>query len=163
MKARIAAVAVTAFLISGCERENRQFKTTPPAPEAGVQVEYEENAYAVSQGKRLYRWFNCNGCHSTGGGGGMGPALMDAEWRYGHEPEAVFITIVKGRPNGMPAFEGKIPEEQVWQLVAYVRSMSGQLRSDVAPSRSDGLQAGEPENRRERERAETKGPPPRGK
>ena len=39
----------------------------------------------------------------------------------------------------MPSFGGRIPDDQVWQLVAYVRSMSGQLRKDVAPSRSDEL------------------------
>jgi cytochrome c oxidase cbb3-type subunit III len=50
----------------------------------------------------------------------------------------------------MPSFGGHIPEDQVWQIVAYVRSMSGQLRKDVAPSRSDSLYAGPPENARMR-------------
>jgi len=118
----------------------------PPAPSSPV----EENAYAVSQGKRLFRWYNCNGCHASGGGG-MGPALMDDRWRYGHEPAQIVATILQGRPNGMPSFAGRISDEQVWQIAAYVRSMSGQLRSDVAPSRSDSLSAGEPEQRRERE------------
>ncbi len=63
----------------------------------------------------------------------MGAALMDDKWIYGHEPHAIYATIVEGRPNGMPAFGGRIPDDQVWQLVAYVRSMSGQLRKDVAP------------------------------
>jgi cytochrome c oxidase cbb3-type subunit 3 len=51
----------------------------------------------------------------------------------------------------MPAFGQHVPEDQIWQLVAYVRSMSGQLSGSVAPNRSDTLQAGEPENRREKE------------
>ena len=55
----------------------------------------------------------------------MGPPLMDDEWIYGSEPENIFATIVEGRPNGMPSFRGRIPDYQVWQLVAYVRSMSG--------------------------------------
>jgi cytochrome c oxidase cbb3-type subunit 3 len=76
----------------------------PPRPSP-----YDENAYAVSQGKRLYRWYNCNGCHA-GGGGGIGPALMDAEWRYGGDPAQVFASIVQGRPNGMPSFGGHIPK-----------------------------------------------------
>jgi cytochrome c oxidase cbb3-type subunit 3 len=118
----------------------------PPAPSTPI----EENAYAVSQGKRLYRWYNCNGCHA-GGGGGIGPALMDERWRYGHEPAQIVATILQGRPNGMPSFAGRIPDEQAWQIAAYVRSMSGLLRSDVAPSRSDALSAGEPEQRREPE------------
>jgi len=110
----------------------------------------EDNAYEVAQGKRLYRWFNCNGCHGAGGGG-MGPPLMDDRWRYGHEASQIVATVMQGRPNGMPAFAGRISEQQAWQLAAYVRSMSGQLRADVAPSRSDSLSSGPPEARRDRE------------
>lgn len=114
----------------------------------GIANRFEENAYAVSQGKRLFRWYNCNGCHANGGGG-MGPPLMDDKWRYGAEPAQIVATILQGRPNGMPAFAGRIPEDQVWQIAAYVRSMSGQLRTDVAPSRSDSLSSGPPELRRD--------------
>jgi len=118
------------------------------APPAGrVDHPYEENAYAVSQGKRLFRWYNCSGCHGNGGGN-MGPPLMDDKWIYGSAPQQIVDTILHGRPNGMPAFAGRIPEDQVWQIAAYVRSMSGQLRFDVEPSRSDSLSAGEPEQRR---------------
>jgi cytochrome c oxidase cbb3-type subunit 3 len=52
----------------------------------------------------------------------------------------------------MPAFGGRIPEDQLWQIVAYVRSLSGQLRKDVAPSRSDGMAGAPPENVRDEER-----------
>ncbi|HUP30798.1 MAG TPA: cytochrome c, partial [Usitatibacter sp.] len=96
------------------------------------------NAYELSQGKRLFRWYNCSGCHSAGGGG-MGPALMDEKWLYGPAPEQVYATIMEGRPNGMPSFRGRIPEEQAWQLVAYVRSMSGLAPKSARPSRSDAL------------------------
>ena len=112
---------------------------------------YEANAYAVSQGQRWFHWYNCNGCHGAGGGG-MGPPLMDAKWLYGGAPPEVAASIVQGRPNGMPAFAGRIPDDQVWQLVAYVRSMSGQVREDVAPTRSDSLSSGaKPISRREKE------------
>ena len=69
----------------------------------------------------------------------MGPPLMDDEWLYGSEPVDIFNTIVQGRPNGMPAFGNKIVPDQVWQIVAYVRSMSGLLRKDVAPGRMDDM------------------------
>src|SRR3954470_22513234 len=155
----------------GCEREARRF-TTPannqtPTEQAGRvgtlqpatplegQVRaplrndspYDENAYAVNQGKRLFRWYNCNGCHSMGGGG-IGPPLMDEQWKYGSEPASIFTSIMQGRPEGMPSFGGHIPEDQVWQIVAYVRSMGGQLRKDVAPSRADPSSPGNPENAR---------------
>jgi len=77
----------------------------------------------------------------------MGPALMDDMWIYGAEPANVFASIVEGRPNGMPSFGRRIPESQVWQLVAYVRSMSGLVPSDVATSRDDRMQTKTPENR----------------
>jgi cytochrome c oxidase cbb3-type subunit 3 len=168
---RVFAIVLVAFALSACEREARRFdvqaKNQTPTEEASRQSgnqpalplqgkvraalrdksPYEENAYAVNQGKRLYRWYNCNGCHSMGGGG-IGPALMDGQWKYGGDPASVFNTIMQGRPEGMPSFGGHIPEDQVWQIVAYVRSMSGQLRKDVAPSRGDTIYPGNPENAR---------------
>lgn len=103
---------------------------TAPPP-SGSHRRYEVNAYHVSEGKRLYTWFNCNGCHAMGGGG-IAPPLMDETWIYGSEPENIYATIVEGRPNGMPSFRGKIPDQQVWQPVAYVRSLSGQVPKDAA-------------------------------
>jgi cytochrome c oxidase cbb3-type subunit III len=84
---------------------------------------YYDNAQAVQAGKLLFGAYNCSGCHSNGGGG-MGPSLMDDEWIYGDRLEQIHATIVEGRPNGMPSWGGKIPDQQIWQLAAYVRSMS---------------------------------------
>ena len=118
-------------------------------PPAGVS-RYEDNAYAVAEGKRLYNAWNCVGCHAQGGGA-IGPALMDSTWIYGSRPEQIYSDIVQGRPNGMPSFGGKIPDYQVWELAAYVRSMSGLLPSDVAPSRSDTMAVAKAEQARQKE------------
>ena len=157
----LQAGAIVVLMLPACEREERRFnpppsatpgaarRVTPLQPGPPVQTigvpspsssrgPYEENAYGVAQGKTLYNQFNCAGCHSQGGGG-MGPPLMDDTWLYGSAPENIFQTIVQGRPNGMPAFGNKIVSDQVWQIVAYVRSMSGLLRKDVAPGRSDDM------------------------
>jgi cytochrome c oxidase cbb3-type subunit 3 len=116
-----------------------QLQPGPPTRSASVSGPYEGNAYGVSQGKTLYNQFNCSGCHFQGGGG-IGPPLMDADWIYGSDPQNIYETISEGRPNGMPAFGGKIAPDQIWQIVAYVRSMSGLLRKDVAPGRNDDMQ-----------------------
>jgi cytochrome c oxidase cbb3-type subunit 3 len=161
MKRLLLPLLAVAALAAGCYREERPVSAPPAAAgvsdhstaaQAALPVtnRYEENAYAVSQGKSLYRAYNCNGCHA-GGGGNIGPALMDDKWRYGSDPANIFASIAAGRPNGMPAFGKHVPEDQIWQLVAYVRSMSGQLRSDVAPTRSDSLQVSESESRRKKE------------
>jgi cytochrome c oxidase cbb3-type subunit 3 len=153
----LLAAALLAAALSACQREDRRFRTWPPAASAlpvvrqsplqpgpttrdlAVRNEYEDNAWAVSEGKRLYNQFNCSGCHFQGGGG-IGPPLMDSQWIYGSQPENIFATIVEGRPNGMPSFRGKLGNDQVWKLVAYVRSMSGLLAKDVASGRNDDMQ-----------------------
>jgi cytochrome c oxidase cbb3-type subunit 3 len=114
-------------------------------PAGGIHNAYEENAYALSEGKRLFNFYNCSGCHAHGGGG-MGPPLIDDKWIYGSESSQVFATIVQGRPNGMPSFRGKILDYQVWQLAAYVRSMSGLVPQSAAPGRSDHMNGPPPEN-----------------
>jgi cytochrome c oxidase cbb3-type subunit III len=161
-----AITLITLLVIAaGCDRERRDFKVPngdrltastqltalqpgSPSPTPAVENPFTGNAYALSEGKRLYSAYNCVGCHAQGGGA-IGPALMDHRWIYGARPDQIFSTIVQGRPNGMPAFGGRIPEQQVWQLVAYVESMSGNVPKDAAPGRNDDMQTGKPEMRRE--------------
>lgn len=144
--------------LAACQREDRDYRgertphvnmpvvaistlrpggNAPAAADPRIK-EYEANAYHITQGERLYRWFNCNGCHGAGGGN-IGPALMDDEWRYGGNIDQIVATILQGRPNGMPSFGGLIPEPQAWEIAAYVRALSGNVPKDAAPSRSDSL------------------------
>jgi cytochrome c oxidase cbb3-type subunit III len=153
--AMFAGAAALLATLGACNREERRFRESPPsATPSGVRVSalqpgtmqdttharnpYENNAYAQSEGQRLFGWYNCAGCHANGGGG-MGPPLMDDEWIYGSGPEQIYNTILQGRPNGMPSFAGKIPTTQVWQLVTYVRSMSAQNSTGARSSRSDHM------------------------
>ena len=171
-----AAALVSALLLGlalgGCDRETRLFSkaaSNAPAPQvAARQGELRpgengegltetiatdtfdgKNAYDASQGRQLFHGYNCAGCHSNGGGG-MGPALMDDKWIYGSRPEDIYKTIMEGRPNGMPSFKGRIPTDQAWQLVAYVRLMGGLTSKEIGSARSDELPGGVPgESRRE--------------
>lgn len=166
-EARLFCITAALVLaLAACEREDRDSRTTPvsesppasitmgslfpgntkPPPPSPQRAHYEADAYDVSEGKRLFQWFNCNGCHANGGGD-KGPALMDDKWLYGGEIENIYASIVQGRPNGMPTFRNKIPEQQVWQLAAYVRSLSGQLRKDVESGRQDDMNAKPSEQR----------------
>jgi cytochrome c oxidase cbb3-type subunit III len=152
------ALALTAVVaLAACEREERRFNTetaSPPAyaavtldtlqpgvpqPDFDVTNASEKNAYDLSEGKRLFESWNCSGCHSHGGGG-MGPPLMDDEWTYGSDPENIVATIVEGRPNGMPAFRGRITNQQLWQIAAYVRSLAGLTPKAPSPGRDDDMQ-----------------------
>jgi cytochrome c oxidase cbb3-type subunit 3 len=84
---------------------------------------YAGNTVAMLEGRRLFVQYNCSGCHGGHAGGGMGPSLRDPSWRYGGDDAHIFATISEGRGQGMPAWGGKIPREQIWQLVAYIKSL----------------------------------------
>jgi cytochrome c oxidase cbb3-type subunit 3 len=165
--ALLLLAAAAGVLVTGCEREDREFRPNPVTRESdekialvstspgssgpvehrsGIGEQYEKNAYHLSQGKKFYAWFNCSGCHANGGGG-SGPALMDDKWIYGAEIENIVQTIREGRPNGMPSFRGKIPDDQIWEIAAYVRSMGRYVPQDAAPSRNDDMHARPSENR----------------
>jgi len=144
--------------VTGCQRERRDLRPAPPDTAllgiASRQSELEPggpqsqpsasnpfhgNAFAISEGQRLFGWYNCSGCHANGGGG-IGPPLIKQEWTYGGEPSNLFDTIVKGRPNGMPTWGGRIPEYQVWQLVSYIQSLNNQQPKAATAVRVDILQ-----------------------
>jgi cytochrome c oxidase cbb3-type subunit III len=148
------------FLFASCEREQRVLVNRPPWIETNrteyqvtvmpdkasrVKTWYGQNAWAMSEGKRLYEAYNCVGCHAHGGGG-MGPPLMDEKWIYGSDPLEVYGSIRYGRPNGMPSFRGKISEDQIWEIVAYVRSLSGLANQWAANSRDDHMKGAPPPN-----------------
>ena len=161
--------------LSSCKREQRQFSQPPSnfksydvtmsdihpgttGLQQPVQNPSDQRAFDTNEGKRLFTQYNCSGCHFNGGGG-IGPPLMDEKWIYGENSENIYSTIVEGRPNGMPSFRQKIPDSQLQQIVAYVRSMSGQLRKDVMPTRNDTMNARRSEQRTEREKPQHSSPP----
>jgi cytochrome c oxidase cbb3-type subunit 3 len=91
---------------------------------------YANDQQALSKGRQLFVAYNCSGCHGGHAGGGMGPSLRDPVWLYGSSDANVFDSIAQGRSKGMPAWGTKLPQNQIWQLVAYVKS----LRTSSEPS-----------------------------
>ena len=142
---------------AGCEGSSRTLHETAPmnavagargSAGASIRNPYEDNGYAQTEGQRLYEWNNCVGCHARGGGG-IGPPLMAEVWRYGKEPANIYTSIVEGRPNGMPAWRGKLTEYEVWQLVTYVQTLEGNRGIAAPPGpREEHMQAGEGANSR---------------
>ena len=143
-----AKAMLLCLLIAGCGRETRDYRSDAmKMAERGAA--FEGNAFHIAQGQRLYAWMNCAGCHAHGGGG-MGPPLMDDEWRYGGEMGEIAATILRGRPNGMPSFRAHVTEDQAWQLAAFVRALSAQPRQDALPGRADEPRNTEPMTLNER-------------
>ncbi|HJT16137.1 MAG TPA: c-type cytochrome [Thermoanaerobaculia bacterium] len=97
-----------------------------PGPDVALPLPrnpYANNAVAINNGRQWFKRYNCAGCHGGHGGGGMGPSLRDPDWIYGSSEPDIFADIAEGRAHGMPAWGTKLPADQVWELVAYIKSM----------------------------------------
>lgn len=97
-----------------------------PGPKVALNLPtdpYIHDQVALREGWRLFNWYNCSGCHGGHAGGGMAPSLRDPVWLYGNSDAHIFASIAEGRGKGMPAWGTKIPEDQIWKLVAYIKSI----------------------------------------
>ena len=160
----LAGLGAAAF--TGGAREARQYRTDPPLTAAlgelrlmpngisGAPPEiyfalgkpYEKSAYDLSQGKRLYSWFGCAGCHGDGRGA-VGPSLLDGWWLYGPEMVSIAASIRDGRPHGMPAFRDRMTTDQIWQLAGYIQTIGAYKAKNSAPGRNDDNHTRPAENR----------------
>lgn len=103
---------------------------------ARPQVEDRENPFsgnadAVEEGKKTFAG-SCGGCHGTTGEGGRGPALRDGKLIRRSNDFQVFTTIKRGvAGTDMPGTN--LPDDQVWQLVAFVRALSSPAADIMVP------------------------------
>ncbi len=88
------------------------------------------NAGAIAEGHRLFIAMNCAGCHGYDAKGNMGPNLIDAYWRYGGTPSAIYNSIYEGRPQGMPAWGRALPAHDIWEIVAYLQTLGGAVAAN---------------------------------
>ena len=97
-------------------------------------VSYEEiakdpelSAFALSRAKVLFA-DNCAACHQRGGDGVLGefPNLLDDSWLWGGTYADIEQTITNGRHGMMPAWKGKLSEQEIEDVVDYVLSLSGE-------------------------------------
>ena len=82
---------------------------------------------------------NCAFCHGLGArGGGRGPDLRRAKKKHGNSDADLFRTINEGvpgtamPPNGATQQGVGMTEEEIWQVIAYIRSV--QVKSSTQPT-----------------------------
>jgi cytochrome c oxidase cbb3-type subunit 3 len=97
---------------------------------------FEGDKRALGVGAQLFVSYNCIDCHGADGAGAMGPSFQDGRWHFGGSPAAVFESIYQGRPEGMPSWGGRIADDQIWMLTAYVRSLA---TTDLTTENFSGL------------------------
>ncbi|MEO7651929.1 MAG: c-type cytochrome [Bryobacteraceae bacterium] len=85
----------------------------------------------IEAGGRIYH-SHCAECHGIRGEGGRGPDLTRGDFRHGASDGALLRTISKGiAGTEMPGVY--FSDDQVWQVVAFVKSLSGRQRPVKLP------------------------------
>ena len=134
----ILVLALSAIALCGCQRQPTEVAAagaapamdTPIGPIPGPAMQgpgptnpFGQNPVALMEGRRLFDHYNCSGCHGGHAGGGMGPSLRDPVWIYGSSDAHIFDSIAQGRAHGMPSWGNEIPQEEIWKIVSYIKSM----------------------------------------
>jgi cytochrome c oxidase cbb3-type subunit III len=98
---------------------------------------YAGDPKAAKVGESQFR-ANCAFCHGLGArGGGRGPDLTRAQKRHGNGDADLFRTINEGvpgtamPPNGATQQGVGMTEEEIWQVISYIRSV--QVKAPVQP------------------------------
>jgi cytochrome c oxidase cbb3-type subunit 3 len=79
---------------------------------------------AAERGRKYFIGFNCVGCHAANGGGGMGPSLSNSFFKFGSDPSQMYNVIAHGAPLGMPAWGSVLPDSAIWDIIAYIQTIS---------------------------------------
>ncbi len=102
------------------------------------------NANATKVGESQFR-ANCAFCHGLGArGGGRGPDLTRAQKRHGNADADLFRTINEGvpgtamPPNGATQQGVGMTEEEVWQVITYIRSVQNKADAQAAGNAAHG-------------------------
>ncbi|MDH3264227.1 MAG: cytochrome-c oxidase, cbb3-type subunit III, partial [Paracoccaceae bacterium] len=100
-----------------------------------VAADPELNLYATNAGAAVFHTW-CAQCHGSGAAGAVGyPNLLDDDWLWGGDIEAIHLTVSHGirntddpeaRYSEMPAFGEVLSEEEIAQVVAQVLKISDQ-------------------------------------
>lgn len=102
------------------------------------------NKAAIAGGLAAFK-VHCVQCHGSGAAGSKGyPNLNDDDWLWGGDAAAIEKTLLDGirQPNHdatrfsqMPAFAGVLKPQEIGDVVAHVRTISGQAPASAAAAR----------------------------
>jgi cytochrome c oxidase cbb3-type subunit 3 len=105
---------------------------------------FSGDAKAAKLGESQFR-ANCAFCHGLGArGGGRGPDLTRAQNRHGNSDAELFRTINEGVPgtampqNGATQQGVGMTEEEIWQVISYIRSVQAKAPAQIPGNASHG-------------------------
>src|SRR5262245_18567020 len=142
-----AALFVLAAAVAGGSMLARQAVQNPDAAKLVTPV--PATPATLTAGKQAYDT-NCAACHGNMAegavkagvalsiiaeqGGRQAPDLTDDQWDHGSTDGEVYTVIKKGVPPTMMAgWDGRIPDNDIWSIVNYLRALAAKKEVTVAP------------------------------
>ncbi len=102
------------------------------------------DAKAANAGEYEFR-INCALCHGLGAhGGGRGPDLTRAQKKHAHSDAEMFQVISNGIPGTVMPANGTngqgvgMTDEEIWQIIAYIRSVEVKAPANPAGNAAHG-------------------------
>jgi putative heme-binding domain-containing protein len=93
---------------------------------------------AAETGRWMFRIY-CSPCHGIHADGGRGPDLTLGSYSAGDQDADLFRVISRGIPGSeMPAYAGRVEDDGIWRLVAYIRSTARHEAGKVAGDAESG-------------------------
>ena len=120
-----AVLAAAATMAVGLLAPGAAVRAQPAASDLGSNP-FANDPAAPAAGRALFDG-TCSACHGTGARGSeRGPSLASGTFQHGSADTDIFQTIRSGVPGtAMPAFTN-LPTDNVWKLVTYIKSLSGE-------------------------------------
>jgi mono/diheme cytochrome c family protein len=127
-----ALAAGACLLLTGACAAQGEKPATPPAapapaapPPADPAAAFMKSPADVARGKALFVGTCGAYCHRMNASQSDAPYLFDCDWLHGGSNAEVFHTITHGvTGTRMVAFGGAIPDEDIWRIIAYLKSAS---------------------------------------
>ncbi|WP_342070043.1 cytochrome-c oxidase, cbb3-type subunit III [Yoonia algicola] len=135
--------------IARFEQANAEISAQLASADLGTLAENEElSRFATSAGGAVFR-NNCSQCHGSGAAGAVGyPNLLDDDWLWGGDFENIEYTVRHGirneedwdaRYSEMTAYDEIFSNEEIDQVVQYVRQISNQQHDATLAAGGEGL------------------------
>jgi len=97
-----------------------------PEAEESPAERYLDDPVAQKRGSDLFRALCTGYCHSTNAGEDTDASyLFDCNWSHASGDQEIFAVISEGLPETrMQGFGGKLPDEELWKIVSFLRAGS---------------------------------------
>lgn len=119
----LSAIVLIGIFFTACSGEDKTSDESGEELTIPATNPYNGNAAAIEEGLKLFA-IKCSQCHGPAGAGGPeAPDLTDSETNYGDADDDIFRIIWYGTPNSMPTWKENLGKENIWKVVAYLRSI----------------------------------------